>query len=274
MTIDCNIHWPVQEQDGRPSAQQITALENTLHTLKQLGYTHAVLNYTLKHSQKPPQAVKNPIDLGLLPDSCKDGLKLYTRVTIIIDEPSHGQSISKLSSLFDIIAVLPTSEKALLLACNSLDIDLITFDYSIRLPTFLKHKTIGSAIKRGIKFEITYSNFLVEQNRPIFINNCLNLIRASRNQNIVISSGSNSPIKLRNFNNVLNLLSLLGFKQSSGNKLADNASKVVLAGRLRLHSYKQTVMVGENLDSVELKRNINQVTCGDVFKNQLKKVRR
>lgn len=277
MLIDLNIHWPQKNYQTPPSHNDIVKLKNTLVTLEELGYTHIALNYTLNHSDKiPSNQTINPINLDLLKEF-QNRLKIYTRVTIIVDEPSQGQSISKLQNGFDIVSVLPISEKGLLLACNSLDIDLITFDYSKKLPTFLKQKTIGAAIKRGVKFEITYSNFLKNENRPQFINNTLNLIRASRNQNLVVSSGAQQSVELRSFPDVLNLLQLLNFKQSDGNNLIDKASKVLLNGRLRIKSYKQTVMIGEDVveeDKDLNKRNINEINGGDVFKAHFKKLKR
>ncbi len=277
MLIDLNIHWPQKNYQTPPSHNDIVKLKNTLVTLEELGYTHIALNYTLNHSDKiPSNQTINPINLDLLKEF-QNRLKLYTRVTIIVDEPCQGQSISKLQNGFDIVSVLPISEKGLLLACNSLDIDLITFDYSKKLPTFLKQKTIGAAIKRGVKFEITYSNFLKNENRPQFINNTLNLIRASRNQNLVVSSGAQQSVELRSFPDVLNLLQLLNFKQSDGNNLIDKASKVLLNGRLRIKSYKQTVMIGEDVveeDKDLNKRNINEINGGDVFEAHFKKLKR
>lgn len=276
MLIDLNVHWPQQNYTTPPSPQDIIKLKNTLITLEELGYTHIALNYTLNHSDKIPSNTKlNPIDLDQLKEF-EGRLKFFTRATIVIDEPSQGQSISKLQNGFDIISVLPISEKGLLLACNSLDIDLITFDYTKKLPTFLKQKTLGAAIKKGVKFEITYGNFLQSGTiRSQFINNSLNLIRASRNQNLVVSSGARSSIECRNFPDVVNLLQLLGFKQSNLNNLQDKSSKVLLSGKLRIKSYKQTVMIGEDVveDQVNEKRNINQVSGGDVFKNHLKKLK-
>lgn len=274
MLIDLNIHWPQKSYNTPPSHNDIIRLKNTLVTLEELGYTHIALNFTLNHSDRVPSNKSiNPIDLSLL-DEFKNRLKLFTRATIIIDEPSQGQSISKLSSSFDIISVLPISEKGLLLACNSLDIDIITFDYTKKLPTFLKQKTIGAAVKKGIKFEITYSDYLKEQTRQFFINDALNLIRASRAQNLVISSGANNSIELRSFPDVLNLLQLLGFKTDN---VQDKASKVLLSGRLRAKSHKQTVMIGE--DCVEEERDVGKKRIGDisgseVFKNHLKRVKK
>ncbi|CCH46527.1 hypothetical protein BN7_6120 [Wickerhamomyces ciferrii] len=276
MLIDLNVQWPQRNYATPPTPQEIIKLKNTISTLEELGYTHIALNFTVNHKDKIPSNQQiNPINFDLLKEF-QGRIKFFSRVTIIIDEPSQGQSISKLQNGFDIISVLPISEKGVLLACNSLDIDIITFQYDKRLPCFLKQKTIGAAVKKGIKFEITYSNFIKDQgnSRAQFINNSLNLIRASRNQNIIVSSGATSSLEIRNFPDVLNLLDLLGFKKNYN--LIDKASKVLLSGRLRNKSYKQTIMIGEDAieDEANLnKRNIKDINGGDVFKQHLKKLK-
>jgi len=43
------------------------------------------------------------------------------------------------------------------MACSVLDIDIISLDFSSRLPFYLKLPMINLAIERGIHFEINYS---------------------------------------------------------------------------------------------------------------------
>jgi ribonuclease P/MRP protein subunit RPP1 len=270
--VDLNVPWP-QENYGTPiTPRALVELKNTLATLCVLGYTHVALNFTLSHSTKVPTA-SNPIDLSLLKEF-EDRLKLYTRVTIVIDEPSQGQSISKLQNAFDIVAVLPTSEKGLLMACASLDIDILTFEYTKRLPTFLKHKSIGAAVKRGVKLEVVYSKLFGEF-KAQFMSNTMNVLRASRAQNIVISSGALRPVECRAYRDIFNVLELLGFKRNMEQQCQEKACKVLLSGRLRIRSYKQTVAIGEDVvdDTKGLKRNLKDITGGDVFKAQLKRLK-
>jgi len=61
---------------------------------------------------------------------------------------------------YDILAVRPNNEKVFLAACSSFDVDIISLDFSSRLPFYLKHTTLGLAISRGIHFEICYSGVL------------------------------------------------------------------------------------------------------------------
>jgi hypothetical protein len=92
----------------------------------------------------------------------------------------------------------------------------------------------------------------------------------------VISSGAQKATEVRPFSDVFNVFQLLGFKQSSENLIKDKTSSVLLNGRLRLTSYKQTVMVGEDVceDQGEPKRKLDTVTGGDVFKAQLKRLKK
>jgi RNase P subunit p30 len=58
---------------------------------------------------------------------------------------------------YDILAVQPTSEKALQLACATLDIDIITFNASERMTYYPKRTTLRQAVDRGIYFELNYA---------------------------------------------------------------------------------------------------------------------
>lgn len=250
MLVDLNVPWPQKSFRELPSPQEISKLKATLMTLHTLGYTHIALNFTVNHSDKFPSSAKdmNPIQIkenfsGLMKST---GLKLYSRITLIIDDPSKGQSLSKISQAFDIIAALPISERGLTLATANLDIDLLTFQYNQRLPTFLKHKNICSCVNRGVKLEITYSFALRDiQARRQFIQNVKSVIRSSRSRGIVISSGAEKSLECRNVLGVTSLIKQLGLESDKCNKaLSENAALVLLNGRLRNRSYKQTIVVG------------------------------
>ncbi|EGA82481.1 Rpp1p [Saccharomyces cerevisiae Lalvin QA23] len=117
MLVDLNVPWPQNSYADKVTSQAVNNLIKTLSTLHMLGYTHIAINFTVNHSEKFPNDVKllNPIDIkrrfGELMD--RTGLKLYSRITLIIDDPSKGQSLSKISQAFDIVAALPISEKGL-----------------------------------------------------------------------------------------------------------------------------------------------------------------
>ncbi|RUS23905.1 RNase P subunit p30-domain-containing protein [Jimgerdemannia flammicorona] len=58
---------------------------------------------------------------------------------------------------YDILAVQPTTEKLFQAACSTFEVDIISLDFSTRMPFYLKHTQVGQAIERGIYFEICYS---------------------------------------------------------------------------------------------------------------------
>ncbi|KAH3676314.1 hypothetical protein WICMUC_002110 [Wickerhamomyces mucosus] len=284
MLADLSIPWPVNDY-SIITREQFINLKNRIIVLEELQYTHIVINFIINiHEIKIPSNNINPIlnqleNFNKFDEFIKRGIKFFTRITIIIEHPNQGQNLSKFYSNFNIISILPKTEKALILACGNLDIDIITFDYNFKIPFFLKHKTIGGGIKKGIKFEICYSSLLSLNSieKQCFINNFLQLVRSSRNQNLIVSSNSENCLKLRNFNNILNFLKNLGFKDS---KILTNVEKVLLNSTLRLKSYKQTIMIGEDpINETNhhlknpIKRHLNEIDNGEIFKIQLKKLK-
>ncbi|ODQ79210.1 hypothetical protein BABINDRAFT_38312 [Babjeviella inositovora NRRL Y-12698] len=287
MLFDLNVPWPQTTFTAPPTAQAIVTLKNTLAMLEELGYTHVALNFIVEQGAKIPQN-PNPIDLSLVGEF-QTRLNLFTRVTLLIDDPSQGQGVAKLSSAFDIVAVCPRTEKALLLAVTNLDIDIITFNYAERLPCFLRHKTVGAAIEKGIKFEVVYSPAIAGpagyadgvtvstaalQSRRQFFNNAASIIRASRSRGLVLSSGAASPLQCRGSFDVCNLLILLDLDHSRCKAaMTEVPSKVVLSGRLRGQSYKQTVIVGQyeslraTIDAPK-RRKLGDTPSGNLMKRQ------
>ncbi|GAV48297.1 hypothetical protein ZYGR_0I05940 [Zygosaccharomyces rouxii] len=250
MLVDLNVCWPQKSFQDPLNDAEVDRVKEVLSTLHVLGYTHVALNFTVNHSDKFPSN-PNPMQIkerfGELMKST--GLKIYSRITLVIDDPSKGQSIAKLSQHFDIVAALPITERGVSLATANLDIDLLTFHYNQRLPCFLKHKTICSTVKRGVKLEIVYSAALKDlQSRRQFVNNVRNVVRSSRSRGIVISSGAQSPLECRNVLGAASLIKSLGLQNDKClQAMSQLASLVLLNGRLRNNSYKQTVAIGTNV---------------------------
>jgi len=279
MLYDLNVPWPTNNYTSKPTEEQLTSLRNTIATLHSFGYTHIAINFTIDESIKIPtngQVPVNPIDTKEVIDATKfPNLKLFTRVTIVINDPSQCQGLSKLQNSFDILAVQPVSERALILCTTNLDIDLISFSMGSKLPFFIKHKTVGSAIEKGIKFEICYSpmiggsaaytmsndNLRLSSTgqliRKNFFNNALQLIRASRSKGLIVSSGASQPLHVRNSSDIINLLKTLDLDSSRSKACVTlNPEKVLISGRLRVKSYKQTIQIdNDNKDNNVLINN-------------------
>lgn len=310
--FDLNVPWPVNSY-AKPSAQQIVTLQNCIATLYVLGYTHLAINFVVPETVKLPYGQPNtinPIPIQQLRDHFLHfpNLKLYSRLTLQISDPAQCQGLSKLQNIFDIIAIQPNTERALQLATTNLDVDLISFNLSNRLPFFLKHKAIGSAVEKGIKFEFCYSSVITgpagylvssttETNmslsttallaRKVFFNNVMQLIRASRSNGLVVSSGAVQPLQARNGNDILNLLKTVGLDSARAKAcLTDNAEKVLISGRLRIKSFKQTIMiagktntdesfysndnedVNKKIETIGYKKKLSDTSSGRLLKKQ------
>lgn len=266
---DLNVAWPALAYGSGPSQTELTNVYNTITMLYSMGYRYLALNFTISENVKLPLNAPdklNPIPLTELRKRFAqfEGLHLFSRITLVIADPAKCQNILKLNNMacFDIISVQPTTEKALQLTTTNLDIDIVSLPMSTRLPFFLKHKTVGKALTRGIKFEICYSGLIGGPagyetssalgttghiSRKTFFSNCLQLIRASRCQGIVFSSGANEPLHVRNHTDILAVMRELGLKTSNSKEgFVKNPEAVLVSGRLRIKSNKQTVMVGNS----------------------------
>lgn len=254
MLVDLNVRWPQKSLQDPLTSEGLDTLKATLSTLHILGYTHVAINITVNHSDKLPNtpAELNPMKLSeRFAEFMKTtGMKLYSRITLIIDDPSKGQSLSRIAQHYDILAALPISERGLALATANMDIDLITFHYGQRLPTVLKHKAMGGCVKRGVKVEITYADALRDvQSRRIFVNNVRSVIRSTRSRGIVVSGGCNNALECRNLIAVMSIFRTLGLPNDKCTKAMNElASLALLNGRLRNKSYKQTIGVGDVME--------------------------
>lgn len=269
---DLNVSWPALAYGAVPSATEITNLHNTISMLYTMGYRYVAINFSISENVRLPLSTPdklNPIPLADLRKKFADheGLHLFSRITLIIADPAKCQNILKLNNLacFDIISVQPTTEKALQLTTTNMDIDIVSLPMASRLPFFLKHKTVGQALSRGIKFEICYSGLIAGPagyesasalgttghiSRKIFFGNCLQLIRALRCQGIVFSSGASEPLHVRNHTDILAVMRELGLKTSNAKEgFVKNPEAALVSGRLRIKSNKQTVMVGNSRGS-------------------------
>lgn len=135
-------------------------------------------------------------------------LKGHSRITIVLESNSNLQ-LSHLK--YDIIAVQPMNEKAFIACCSNGDIDLISLDFTSRLPFYIKSSSVSLAISKGIYFEISYAAAITDTSaRKSLAINSKNLIRATKGKNIIISSNAQNAMQLRGPYDLMNLYSLFG----------------------------------------------------------------
>lgn len=296
MLFDLNVSWPTTNYSAKPTQVQLQALYNTITTLHLLGYTHLAINFKLEENVKFPNSPNeiNPIDRDSLKAHFNEkfpDLKLFTRLTLVITDPSQCQGLSKVQNKFDIIAVEPTSEKALQATIN-LDVDIVSFNMATRLPFFLRHKTICNATDKGIHFEICYSpmisgpaGYAITNNsdnvslstsaslaRKNFFYNVLQLIRASRSRGLLVSSGASHALQARSSMDIMCLLKTCGLDSSRAKKsFTDNPEKALIRGRLRIKSYKQTIVMGNDNSRSDLLYNNDSENSKQTFLEQYKR---
>lgn len=283
MQCDLNIPFPKEV-----SSESLKKMELTLSTLIELNYSHVAINKQLtpemyhqpskkqkqqmtqqQQQKKNDYSLKDDLDTffkcfsDLESKFASKSLKLFTRVTVEIDDPNQlGSLFINLNApsnpnRFDLVAILPLSEKGLSFltnnngaSSNSASVDILTFDYSNYFNGFhLKHKTMNGITRRGVKVEILYSNIfnMSNQGNLKFVNNAKQVVRCCRKgiKTCIISSGASKNVNVRGKIAVESILSFLGLKSDvySG-MMKENALSCLLGGRLRVKSYQQTMVTG------------------------------
>ncbi len=98
-------------------------------------------------------------------------------------------------------------------ACATLEIDLITFDFTSPKPAFfpIKHGFVRQALDRGISFELVYGPSIVDLNlRRQAILTAQNLCRVTKGKNVILTSGADSEWILRAPADAMNLAGIFG----------------------------------------------------------------
>ncbi|KAI5780707.1 RNase P subunit p30-domain-containing protein [Peziza echinospora] len=236
MYYDLNVPWS-------PDNAELPRIAAFLY---ELGYNVIALTHTI--DGKIPPNPTNPIPPNPFPDL--PNLRVLTRCTLLLSDPAQTQKLALLTPLYDILCIRPTTEKLLLTACSALDhVDLISLDLSTRLPFHLKHKVLGTALARGLKFEVAYSAIAVGDagTRRNVLANAAQLVRATRGKGgkgIVVSSGAGRAGGLRAPVDVVNLAGLWGMSGEKGREAVGmEARAVVVHAEMRRRSWRGIVDV-------------------------------
>ena len=130
-----------------------------------------------------------------------EDLKILKRVTIEINDSKELYQFSNPTpslKSYDILAIIPKNEKMFELACNDINVDIISINFEEKMNFYLKKTLILSAASKNIFFEIIYNGFILDNSkRAIFISNVLMLLEVTKGKNIIISSGTDNFIDHR-----------------------------------------------------------------------------
>ncbi|KAK7962209.1 PHP domain-like protein [Apiospora aurea] len=249
MLYDLNIAWS-------PSTTQ-SELTQTLKFSASLGYNAVAINHLIENV--PPQP-KNPLprfpsqasqsqptkastggdgnnrgkNAQQKQGQAKDDPSLPTvlhRATVCMSDPAGVQRIPQLASLYDIVAVRPTTEKEFSHACQEVRIEvasLISLDLTQRFPFHFRPKPCMAAVSRGLRFEVCYGQTLRvgassdPRTRATWIGNLMELLRGPAD--------------------VVNLLAVWGLAADKGMEgLGVNARGVVVNEGINRRGYRGVV---------------------------------
>lgn len=132
-------------------------------------------------------------------------------------------------------------------ACATLNVDVISLDLTQRPEKYFKFTMLGTAIARGIKIELCYSQGLLSDNpnaKRMVISNATQLIRVTRGRGLIFSSEARNVLGVRAPSDVINLASIWGLGHERGKDgVTKEARSVVEFARLKRTSYNGIVDV-------------------------------
>lgn len=170
----------------------------------------------------------------------------YSRITLTANDPRLLTQISESNAIvqsYDIIAVRTTNQKIFYSLCLENEVvDIITFDLTEKLPFHLKRGPVTEAIKKGIMFEVTYSQAIEDMSvRRMIFSNAIQLIQATKGKNIIFSSGTEEAFYHRSPYDSINLASVLELSKELAYKaVADNPARVIKRSECR-KNFKGTI---------------------------------
>ncbi|XP_027342083.1 uncharacterized protein LOC113854937 isoform X2 [Abrus precatorius] len=263
--FDLNIPYPEPSPANKATSQS----NRTKLVVKamELGYTGIAYNRTIKGVMSDQHRCSiSPLSLStllnvvpflslsaklhrqLLGIPLSTPFRQYTRLTVCVDSPSQAQALNSgnpILKTYDLVAVKPSNQTAFDLACERMEVDIISVDFSAKLPFRLKQPMVKAATQRGVCFEVTYSGLFADiQIRRQLISSAKLLMDWTRGQNIVFSSGAPSVNELRGPCDVANLLSLFGLSKERANAAISKNCRILLTNSLKKKRfYKEAIRV-------------------------------
>nr|CAD1817588.1 unnamed protein product [Ananas comosus var. bracteatus] len=125
-------------------------------------------------------------------------------------------------------------------------VDMISIDFSQKLPFRLKLPLVEVAIKRGLHFEITYSHLIADVNvRRQMLADAKLLVEWTRGKNVIISSAASSVNDIRGPYDVTNLVVfLLGLSMERAKAaISTNCRSLLVKALRKKHFYKETIRI-------------------------------
>ncbi|WVZ04229.1 hypothetical protein V8G54_025035 [Vigna mungo] len=263
--FDLNIPYP-QPSLSNKVAEQSNRTRLAVKAME-LGYTGIAYNRTIKGVMSdqhrcsitsltlssllnvlPSLSLSANLHRSILGVPLSTPFRQYTRLTVCVDSAIQAQALNSgnpILKTYDLVAVKPFNQTAFDLACQTMEVDIISIDFSAKLPFRLKQPMVKVAMQRGVCFEVTYSGLFADiQKRRQLISSAKLLMDWTRGHNIVFSSAAPTVNELRGPCDVANLLSLFGLSKERANAAISKNCRILLANSLRKKRfYKEAIRV-------------------------------
>ena len=231
---------------------------NILKTCLELGYRTVAINdvveFAVTKSKKKDKRVAPVEDEVKQIRPMVGSMNQLSRFSTVLSDMSQLSEFQKHEKLklYDIVSVQPMTEKIFLNACSEMEIDIISFNLTERLPFLPKRSMVNCAIKRGISFEIIYSPMIEDSTaRRNVISNANLLVDLSRGKNIIVSSGCKESLYLKSPYDVMNLCLLFGLNRKQAlDVMTSNPRSVLLHAQAR-RMYKSVLHVHDPVEEDE-----------------------
>ncbi|XP_072014312.1 ribonuclease P protein subunit p30-like [Amphiura filiformis] len=223
-------------------------LKRSISCAEKLGYdVVAVGHHCTVIDKTSPIPAPPPVDLDSDQTDRNQPVKQLSRVTVVLGDgaQTHRLRADNVQS-YDILAVQPTNNKMFHMACTALEIDIISVNMAEKVPFYFKTHPVKCALERGVYFEIPYAPAIRDSTiRRHVISNALNLVRACRGRNIIISSFANKPLELRGPHDVVNLGLLFGMNENQAKDAVQRNCRAVIMHAATRKSIRSSMDIQE-----------------------------
>ncbi|KIJ56207.1 hypothetical protein M422DRAFT_219375 [Sphaerobolus stellatus SS14] len=225
---------------------QVAAIEARIDLLVHMGYAVLALNQIMQTKIDAKTHV-NWLE-GLVPKLKKrQGILILKRLTVVLDEESdrgNGVNPQHLTALntYDLLSLRPTTSTSFSAACLTHSVPsphtahIISVPVTLpRLPFYLKHTLIRTALKNGAVFEIDYAGAVgPEAERRNWWAGAREVTRVTKGKGVLVSGGAEEDKQVRAPRDIANLITLIGLAQNlSQDAIAQTPRTVVLRAESR-----------------------------------------
>ncbi|XP_076616729.1 ribonuclease P protein subunit p30 isoform X3 [Chaetodon auriga] len=210
-------------------------LQSLIETAAHLGFSTVALNYVFEPMAKKKQEIPSPTPINDLIDPLpvvqgrSRPIRVLNRLTVVMSDSSHFRPNAAEYRRFDLLAVLPTTEKLFHAACMTYDVDIICISVTEKLPFFFKRAPVSGAVDRGLVFEVSYSAAIRDSTmRRYTIANAVSLVDTCKGKNMILSSAAEKPLELRGPYDITNLGLLFGLSDGDAKEAVSSTCRSVV----------------------------------------------